>query len=296
MSRAPFAATMTNARLLCLGLCVFAHAVHAQPAVKVMAFNVLFKGADDAKSIKAIADESPDVVCLTEVTPAFVKRFESSLKKDYPHRHFEPRAGTWGLGFASKRPLRNVQTWAVAPARLPAMEATVAIDGHDARFVCVHLMPPAVKYKKDDSLFTTLEKNAAVRSKQADTLVSRFAKSKAPVVLLGDFNEEPGGDALRKLEKAGWVRLREGEHRVFRHVSRARGAVARRLHHRPRPRPRALLRGREDGAGRRKRPLSGDRHAEARSLKCLATSLNHGGFQPHPCTSNETWARPQPLR
>lgn len=198
---------MISPRLVTLVLCVLAHAARASDdSLHLMAFNVLFKGADDAKSVKAIADESPDVLCLTELTPAFVSAFEKSLGADYPHRQFAPKSGTWGVGFASKRPLKNVQTYALAPARIPAMEASVDVAGRAVQLVCVHLMPPVGKHKKSDTFFETLEKNAAVRTKQADTLVARFAKVKAPVVLLGDFNEEPGGDALKKLEKAGWVR------------------------------------------------------------------------------------------
>jgi endonuclease/exonuclease/phosphatase (EEP) superfamily protein YafD len=198
---------MTSTRLLGLVSCLLAHAAWAaDDDLHVMAFNVLFQGADDAKSVQAIEDEDPDVVCLTELTPAFVKTFETSLGKRYPHRQFAPKSGTWGVGFASKRPLRQVTTYPVPPVKIPAMEATVAAGGRDVRLVCVHLVPPAGKHQKSDSFFTTLEKNAAVRAKQADTLIARFAKAPGPVVLLGDFNEEPGGDALKKLEQAGWVR------------------------------------------------------------------------------------------
>ncbi|MFZ5439742.1 MAG: endonuclease/exonuclease/phosphatase family protein [Myxococcota bacterium] len=198
----------TTTRLAALTLGVFAHAsVAAEPReLHVLAFNVLFKGADDTKSVKVIADESPDVVCLTELTSAFAKRFEADLAKDYPHRAFEPKVGTWGVGFASKRPLSDVRVGPVAPSKIPAMEATVSLEGKPVRLVCVHLIPPAGKHRKSDGFFETLEKNAAVRKKQADTLVARFASTKLPVVLLGDFNEEPGGKALTVLEKSGWSR------------------------------------------------------------------------------------------
>lgn len=198
---------MTSTRLLGLVSCLLAHGAWAQDdSLHVMAFNVLFEGADDEKSVKAIADEDPDVVCLTELTPAFVKTFEASLGKRYPHRQFAPKSGTWGVGFASKRPLKKVATYPVAPIRIPAMEASVDVGGRDTRLVCLHLVPPAVKYQKTDSLFAAMEKNAAVRAKQADTLIARFAKDDGPIVLLGDFNEEPGGAALQKLQAAGWVR------------------------------------------------------------------------------------------
>jgi endonuclease/exonuclease/phosphatase (EEP) superfamily protein YafD len=202
-------AAMRTTWSLALAASLVSHVAVGQapaPPLEVMAFNVLFNGADDAKSVKAVADAAPDLVCLTELTPRFVGAFEGALASDYPHRHFAPQKGTWGVGLASKRPLKDVVVTPIAPSRIPSMEATVDVGGAPVRVVCVHLTPPMGKHRKSDDVFQTLEKNAAVREKQAATLVARFAKTKTPVVLLGDFNEEPGGAALRALEKAGWAR------------------------------------------------------------------------------------------
>ena len=172
----------------------------------VMAFNVLFRGADDVKSVQAIVDESPDVVCLTELTAPFITTFEAALAKDYPYRAFVPQKGTWGVGLASKVPLRNVTTGPVAPSRIPAMDASLTWEGRRVHLTCVHLVPPVGKYAKQDTLAAQFTKNAAVRERQAATLVKRLATVKDPVVLLGDFNEEPGNAALNALEKAGFAR------------------------------------------------------------------------------------------
>ncbi|MFT3712652.1 MAG: endonuclease/exonuclease/phosphatase family protein [Archangium sp.] len=175
------------------------------PELKLMAFNVLFKGANDAKSLDAIEAENADVVCLTELTPTFVKALESSptLAKRYPYRSFAPQKGTWGVGFASKVPLANVQTGPVPPVKIPAMEATVQFDGGPVQLLCVHLIPPG---GKDGVTLDTLSKNATTRKKQAETMVARYAKVKTAVVLLGDFNEEPVGAAMHELDDAGWRR------------------------------------------------------------------------------------------
>lgn len=194
-----------TAASLALVLAFFAPRAHADE-LKVLAFNVLFKGADDAKSLSAVRDADADVVCLTELTPTFVKRFEADavLPKRYPHRSFAPQTGTWGVGFASKVPLSGVQTFAVAPIKLPAMEASVPFGEVGAvKLTCVHLIPPG---GKDGVTLETLAKTEAVREKQAATLTARYARLKAPSVLLGDFNEEPGGKTLRALAKAGWER------------------------------------------------------------------------------------------
>ncbi len=197
---------MTRTWVLALAVSLASHGAGAEEPLKLMAFNVLFRGSDDAASVKAIETEAPDVVCLTELTPHFVTAFEGALSKTYPYRAFVPQAGTWGVGFASKRPLTEVRTGPVAPSKIPAMEARVQFGGGSVQLVCVHLMPPVGKHQKSDTFFEQLEKNAAVRMKQAQTLVTRFEKTERPVVLLGDFNEEPNGEGLRALEAAGFTR------------------------------------------------------------------------------------------
>ncbi|MCC6338338.1 MAG: endonuclease/exonuclease/phosphatase family protein [Myxococcales bacterium] len=188
-------------------MCLVARATWAaDDGFSVMAFNVLFKGANDEESIAAIKKQASELVCLTELTPAFESAFTKELGADWPHRHFVPKAGTWGVGLASKRPLKDVKEFRVAPSRMPALEATISVHGKDVRFVCLHLTPPGMAQGKGDSFATRMAKNADVRERQAATLVARYKSTKIPVVLLGDFNEEAGGDALDALESAGWVR------------------------------------------------------------------------------------------
>ena len=48
----------------------------------VMAYNVLYAAA----SVDLIADEDPDVLCLTELRPPFLRAFDKRLRRRYPHR------------------------------------------------------------------------------------------------------------------------------------------------------------------------------------------------------------------
>ena len=204
----PPRSTVLATCLLVLTSCVAARAARAQDdgGVTLLAYNVLFEGADDAKTLAAIGDAAPDVVCLTEVTPRFVQAFEKALGAKYPHRAFQPAKGTWGVGLASKRPLRAVEVVRQSPSRMPALEARVTLDGVDGTVTCVHWMPPGVKHHAGDSFADALKENAGLRGRQAAAFVARYAKARGPVVLLGDFNEEPGGAGLAALEDAGWSR------------------------------------------------------------------------------------------
>lgn len=175
----------------------------ADPSLKFMAFNVLYKGADDAASIAAIEKYAPDVLCLSELTPAFIRAFDASpLAKLYAARRFEPTLGTWGIGIASKFPIQSSTHFSVPPLKLPAVEAVLNVRGRAVNATCVHLNPPAGKHRATDGLLTTLSKNDAVRKKQADFLVAHFGKT-SPLVLLGDFNEQLGGEAMKTFERSG---------------------------------------------------------------------------------------------
>ena len=129
----------------------------------VMAFNVLFRGANNQASLDAIALEAPEVLCLTEFTPTFVRAFEARFSTEYPHRHFAPHTGTWGVGLASNYPLTAARAGPVAPSRIPDMQASVQLRGRPVMLDCVHLQPPLGKHRKNDDTLTTIAKNAAVR-------------------------------------------------------------------------------------------------------------------------------------
>lgn len=168
-----------------------------------VAYNVLYQGGDDAKTVAAIAQLDADVVCLTELTPRFARAFDAVLAPKYPHRAFHPRDGTWGVGIASKHPVVAQRSFPQAPHRMPAVEADVRVDGVLVRVACVHLFPPGAKQDKKDDLPTTMAKNDALRVQQAQGLVKRYANVTGPLVVLGDYNEGRDGDAIGVLTGAG---------------------------------------------------------------------------------------------
>jgi endonuclease/exonuclease/phosphatase (EEP) superfamily protein YafD len=195
-----------------LALALLSSAGPAAPpagAVRAMAYNVDFDAKEPARSLDLIEREDPDLVCLTEVTPAFAKEFKQKFANRYSYVRFAPARGTWGLGLASRFPLTDARTFAQRPHRMPAMEARVAIRGRALHVGCVHLFPPGAKRTAGDGLVETMRKNAALRVEQARALVQRFAR-RDPVLLLGDLNEGPRGDAVRVLGEAGYARACEG--------------------------------------------------------------------------------------
>ncbi|WP_241759329.1 endonuclease/exonuclease/phosphatase family protein [Pyxidicoccus parkwayensis] len=179
---------------------------------KAMTFNVLYSASfeDVEKSVDAIEAAKPDVLCLRELTPRFASAFERRLGKEYSQRRLESRQGTWGVGIATRHKLLRTEVFPERPHRLPAMEADVLVDGHRLKVVCVHLMAPGARHKKDEGLLESLPKNAALRDKQGRALMDRYAKVKLPLLLLGDMNETRGGDAMKAFAAAGFTHACDG--------------------------------------------------------------------------------------
>jgi hypothetical protein len=74
--------------------------------VRAMAYDVDFEATQP----------DPDLVCLTEVAPAFAKQFERRFARRYPFLRFAPARGTWGLGLASRHSITRAHVRAaVAP-------------------------------------------------------------------------------------------------------------------------------------------------------------------------------------
>jgi endonuclease/exonuclease/phosphatase (EEP) superfamily protein YafD len=181
--------------------------VRAPGSLTAMTFNVLFDGAkvDVDKTLAVIKRESPDILCMQEVTSSFAKRARKEL--GYAQSVVEPRSGTWGVAIFSKHPIVKHAVFAQSPHKMPAMEARIALpsgSGGDVMVACVHLFPPGAKRFASDDLATTMQKNAALRVEQARALAERYAKAER-ALMLGDFNEGRDDAALRLLRDGGWA-------------------------------------------------------------------------------------------
>ena len=211
----PPMSTQLRAVMIAIGLMSFglgsrSVATAGRDGVSLMTFNVLYDAKDVERSLDAIEAADPDVLCLRELSPAFARAFEKRLGRRYPHRSLQPKAsGTWGVGIASRLRLSSARVFAQRPHRMPAMEARVATAHGPVVVACLHLFPPVAKRKKSDGLLQSMEKNAELRQQQALAISRRYSAEKRPVVLLGDFNETPGGKAISSLVGSGFQRACE---------------------------------------------------------------------------------------
>lgn len=184
---------------------LLAGASAAPTAWKALSYNLLYEQPDFAASLDVIERADADVVCLQELTPRFSRQFAARFGREYAHRSFEERDGTWGVGIASKYPLEGATVFAQSPHRMPAMQASVVRGRQRVTVVCVHLFPPGAKRRKDAGFLESLRENAELRVQQADELAKRLAARRGPVLLLGDFNEAADDAAVTRLRDAGFA-------------------------------------------------------------------------------------------
>ncbi len=174
--------------------------------ITLMAYNVLYNSEEIDESIALIENCAPDILCIREMTPKFVKKFKKKFGKKYPNLSFHPRKGTWGVGIASKFPIKRSHHFPIKPHRIPGLQAVIKINEKDVMVSCLHLFPPVGKHLKSDGFFVTLEKNKQLRINQAKYLISKYSGWKGPLIVLGDMNEGPGDGAINIFREANLKR------------------------------------------------------------------------------------------
>src|SRR5687767_4826111 len=116
LSRQPIA-LMTTALIALSSICCASRparravdALHDQPHVTVMTFNVNYALADDAPTVNAVAlGGDADVIFLQETTPAWEAVLRARMLASHPHAFFKEHGGAGGLGVLSRWPLTLVE-------------------------------------------------------------------------------------------------------------------------------------------------------------------------------------------
>ena len=172
-----------------------------EPALRVMSYNVNFGLAGDPQAVAGIRAAGADVVFLQETNTEWEWALRAGLGDLYPTLEFVDRPAAGGMGLLSR--------WAVVEAEVldppaegwfPAWRVVLATPLGPVQFLGVHLHPQ-------------ISESGSVLSGYFTTGDNRLAEIRAhlarldpglPTLLLGDFNETCGGDALEHLAELGY--------------------------------------------------------------------------------------------
>lgn len=168
-------------------------------AFSVVTYNVFVDRPDFDAVEHIVRDADADVVFLQETTARWTKTLKD-MGRRYPYQHGELDTHGMGNVLLSRLPIVRVQR---LPARYGwhgAWFAVVSTPIGPVQILGVHLTPPLT----DDSHFTVgafLETGPAHRQEIEDFCAA--IDFDAPLVVLGDFNEDESGAAASWLRQHG---------------------------------------------------------------------------------------------
>lgn len=174
----------------------------ADRRVVVMSYNVNFGLGGDAEGLAAIRDGGADVVVLQETTPAWERAIRAELAGVYPHMRFRHCCGAGGLAFLSRHPFDEREyVGPVGEGWFPAWRVIVGLPAGKIQVLAVHLRPPL---DERGSIVGGYFPSKAIRRTEIETFAPLLdADPDLPALVVGDFNEDAEGAALRFLAGRG---------------------------------------------------------------------------------------------
>jgi endonuclease/exonuclease/phosphatase family metal-dependent hydrolase len=184
-------------------LAVVPRPLAAQDTVRVLSYNIRHgAGMDDSvdlrRAARVIVAQRPDVVLLQEIDvgtertgrvdePSALAQL-TGLEYHAFGRFMDYRGGQYGMAVLSKTPILDSTTHVLPEGEEPrsALAARIRVTPTAPEMVFV-----------DIHLYRTEQERLA----QAKRLVEIFAHETAPVLLVGDFNSQPGGSVLELLRQ-----------------------------------------------------------------------------------------------
>lgn len=165
----------------------------------VLTYNLYADHPDYDVYERIIRASDADLVFLQEVTSGCAPTFHA-LKDMYPYQRWTDEPNGRGNAILSRRKLRHALHLPPRHGWHGAWLAHVETAVGDVQVLGVHLMPPLTP----DSRFTlgAMFNAAAVHPRELDEFCDQVDFN-APLVVLGDFNEDEYGAATTSLERRG---------------------------------------------------------------------------------------------
>lgn len=166
--------------------------VDTSPAIKVIAWNVLWENPAKEQALPWLRAQGADVVLLTECTDDW-RKLLSGLEEKYPHQISSGRDGAEGMWLLSRYPLDAPDPNGLAAAK-PWISTVMQASGGPVRIIGMHPRTPRSGQRFDQ------------RNEQFDRAADIAATARMPVVVLGDLNCTPFSPWFQRLLERGKLR------------------------------------------------------------------------------------------
>jgi endonuclease/exonuclease/phosphatase (EEP) superfamily protein YafD len=172
-------------------------------------FNLYFPAADDAETLETVGETGADVIFVQEVSPRWEAVLRQRYAQAYPYMLFAAKGGASGLGVLSRVPVDSAG-WLPAVFKHPAWLIRVHFPAANLLVLNVHLRAST---RPGQGLLPGLFSMSADHAVEIRSFLDQCPSE--PSLVVGDFNEGPGGAAVEWLKTQRFVdslqRYRPGE-------------------------------------------------------------------------------------
>lgn len=156
------------------------------PRLRLLLINVDYQNHEYTRVARLIAETDPDVVGITELTPAWTSGLRPTLER-FPTRMLETQDGAFGIGLFSSVPFATASVERFPPQGPPSIVATAVVGGERVGLVLTHVHTPFA---------------GRIHTRQLEALGEARANWEHRLVMCGDFNAVPWSHSFRSLESA----------------------------------------------------------------------------------------------
>lgn len=143
--------------------------------MRLLLANVLTSNLDKQSFLDLVSATNPDAICVQEADDAWGDALKS-LEERYPLHAIVPRSDNFGIAFYTRLPGRMSGVLFQREHDVPALAATVEVEGQRFSILDVHAVPP---------LGTVM---AERRNQHLSAIRAWIEAQSDPVILLGDLN------------------------------------------------------------------------------------------------------------
>jgi endonuclease/exonuclease/phosphatase (EEP) superfamily protein YafD len=150
--------------------------------LRLLVVNVQYNNRDYDRVARLIHAVRPDVVGVTELTPAWVAGLENALGGF--GRRLAPEEGAYGIGLYSKLPITQALITRLPADGPPSIVATVSVGRNRVDLLLTHVHTPFA---------------GSIHQRQLAALADARERLGDHIAVCGDFNAVPWSHAVRKL-------------------------------------------------------------------------------------------------
>lgn len=170
----------------------------------VLSLNVLQTNRDYGRTARLIDRVRPDILLLMETDTKWAQALAPQLQR-YPHRIDRPLSNTYGIMFATRLPMQSGRVQTIAQADTPSIDAVLSA-GTPFRFIALHPRPPVPG------------QDTHARDAEIAIAARRAARTRIPVLAMGDFNDVAWSHTSRLFKRVGGyldARIGRGTYATF---------------------------------------------------------------------------------